>query len=319
MPSTIIKHCWAKAGTVTMPGASGTVTIPVWGYSDDSCPCMIPGPIIEATEGDTVQVTLHNTLAEPVSMIFPGQQIAPLPVKDAAGRFISFTDHADPQTSVTYLFTAARPGTYRYESGTHPEKQVQMGLYGVLIVRPAGFDPSDPATWTAYGPDTRSEYDKEQALVLAELDSHLHATIEAGMSYDLLDYKPDWWTINGRAFPDTLAPDSISSQPMGARITATANQRILLRLLNAGNQHHSLHFGGLPARVVGEDGRPRKTATLDATYEKRTLTIASGQTYDVILVPTASGEIYIYDRDLHHATNESNFPGGMMTRVDVGH
>ncbi len=37
---------------------------------------------------------------------------------------------------MTYTFTAAEPGTYIYESGTDPAKQVQMGLYGALVVRP---------------------------------------------------------------------------------------------------------------------------------------------------------------------------------------
>ena len=35
---------------------------------------------------------------------------------------------------MTYTFTASNPGTYVYESGTDTGKQVQMGLYGALIV-----------------------------------------------------------------------------------------------------------------------------------------------------------------------------------------
>lgn len=38
--------------------------IPVWGHAIDSCPCMIPGPVTEATEGDTLEITLHNALTE---------------------------------------------------------------------------------------------------------------------------------------------------------------------------------------------------------------------------------------------------------------
>ncbi len=37
---------------------------------------------------------------------------------------------------MTYSFVASKPGTYIYESGTNPEKQVRMGLFGALIVRP---------------------------------------------------------------------------------------------------------------------------------------------------------------------------------------
>ncbi|BAS26723.1 multicopper oxidase domain-containing protein [Limnochorda pilosa] len=317
MPATVIKHIWAKAGTIAMPGAGGPVSIPVWGYAMDSCPSMIPGPTLDVTAGDTLQVVLHNTLAEPVSMIFPGQPLVPRSEEDAGDRWVSFTAHAEPQDSVAYAFQAARPGTYRYESGTHPERQVQMGLAGVLIVRPAGLDPVDPATWTAYGTGTGSEYDVERVLVLGEVDSRLHHAVASGLPHDPLDYAPDGWMINGRAFPDTLAPDNDSSQPLGARVTATTGQRVLLRCVNTAFYPHALHFGGLSVRVVAEDGYPLRTPALDATYEKHTLTLAPGQTCDVILTARAPGEYYIFDRDLYHATNEGEFPGGMMTRLEV--
>ena len=48
--------------------------------------------------------------------------------------------------TVTYSFVATNPGTFLYESGTNPEKQVRMGLFGALIVRPAGRAPTTPTT-----------------------------------------------------------------------------------------------------------------------------------------------------------------------------
>ena len=192
-----------------------------------------------------------------------------------------------------------------------------MGLYGVLIVRPAAYDRANPATWTAYGPGTGSDYDVEQVLVLGEVDSRLHVQVAAGLPYDMLEFAPDWWTLNGRAFPHTLQPDDPSSQPLGARIAARVGQRALLRCVNAGFQRHAIHFGGLTVRVVAEDGWPLKTASLDASYEKRTLTLVPGRVYDVIVTPAVAGEYYLYDRDLYHAVNEGQFPGGMMTLLEV--
>src|SRR3990170_4032248 len=52
------------------------------------------------------------------------------------GVLTSLTNVAPPGESVTYRFTASEPGTYIYESGTEPDKQMQMGLVGALIVRP---------------------------------------------------------------------------------------------------------------------------------------------------------------------------------------
>jgi FtsP/CotA-like multicopper oxidase with cupredoxin domain len=315
---TITLECWATAGEVAMPSVSGTVLLPAWGFSDNAAAPRVPGPVFEAVEGDMLQVTLHNALTEPVSMIFPGMGIAPQPVRADSGRLISFTAHAEPGGSVTYSVEAPHPGTYRYESGTYPERQVQMGLAGALVVRPAGYSPTDPGTWTAYGPSTRSEYDVEQVLILGEVDSRLHTTVGAGVPFDILNFKPDWWTVNGRAFPRTLDPDDATTQPMGARIGVTAAQRVLLRCVNAGFLPHSLHFGGLVARVVAEDAVPLATPRLDATYEKQTLLIPPGGTADVILSPSAPGEFILFDRDLKNVVNEERFPGGMMTLLSVG-
>ena len=40
---------------------------------------------------------------------------------------------------VSYTFTAGEPGTYQYHSGTRPDLQVEMGMYGALIVRPTAW------------------------------------------------------------------------------------------------------------------------------------------------------------------------------------
>ena len=57
---------------------------------------------------------------------------------------------ADGMTTVTYTFVAANPGTYTYYSGTSMELEVEMGLYGAIIVRPTGFDPNVAANRRAY-------------------------------------------------------------------------------------------------------------------------------------------------------------------------
>ncbi len=59
------------------------------------------------------------------------------PQFDGGGTLTSLTNTAAAGGgTVTYSFVASEPGTYLYESGTNPEKQVRMGLFGALIVRP---------------------------------------------------------------------------------------------------------------------------------------------------------------------------------------
>ena len=51
------------------------------------------------------------------------------------------TQEAAPGSTVTYTFTATTPGTHAYYSGTQGDLQVEMGLYGAIIVLPQS-DPS---------------------------------------------------------------------------------------------------------------------------------------------------------------------------------
>src|ERR1700686_4765017 len=105
-----------------------------------TCPLMqVPAPTLVVTEGQTVTVTLTNSLptsAGNTSILFPGFNVT------ATGGVAGvLTQEAAPGSTVTYTFVASTPGTRAYYSGTQGDLQVEMGLYGAVIVRPA----ADPA------------------------------------------------------------------------------------------------------------------------------------------------------------------------------
>lgn len=309
----IVKDLWSKTGTISMPDG---ISIPIWGYAESAfLQPQIPGPIIEAVVGDVIQINLYNQLNEPSSIMFPGQNIVPTPVKNAQGRFISYTAHAEPGDNISYSFTAQKPGVFLYESGTNPGKQIQMGMYGMIIVRPVDYDPLTART--AYGIGTESGFDVEQVLILNEVDSKLHNNIASSQPYDLHDYKPDYWTFNGRSYPHSIEPSNSSSQPYSSKIDAQVGGRILIRCINAGFQHHNIRFENLISQIVGIDSIPLKSDALDKTYEKNTVTIASGESYDLILTANSPGKYVIYDRDYNHTVNVNSFPGGMMTLAEI--
>jgi FtsP/CotA-like multicopper oxidase with cupredoxin domain len=101
-----------------------------------SCSSMqVPGPTLIVNEGQTVTVTLTNNLpaaAGNTSILFPGFQ-----VQSSGGVQGLLAGEAVPGGSVTYTFVANSPGTRSYYSGTQTDLQVEMGLYGVIIVLPA--------------------------------------------------------------------------------------------------------------------------------------------------------------------------------------
>ena len=115
-----------------------------------TCPVMqIPGPTLIVTEGQTVTVTLTNNLpaaAGNTSILFPGFQVtAAVMATTQPGTCSSATPLSQglltPEVTngcaVTYTFTAGSPGTRAYYSGTQGDLQIEMGLYGAVIVLPA--------------------------------------------------------------------------------------------------------------------------------------------------------------------------------------
>lgn len=310
---TVNFNLWAKTGGISLPGAG---SVPFWGFASTAAgPAQLPGPLLEVPQGENVELALTNNLTSSISLVFPGQDFIPQPVKNPGGAFISYNPETAPGSSLTYSLTASRPGIFLYESGTGPEKQIQMGLYGAMVVRPPGFDPGNPATWTAYGPDTGTAFDVEKILVISEVDTAMHQALASGD--DPAAYNPDYFLINGRSFPDTLNPDDSGTQPYSVKITAASGQRVLLRIINAGFMNHNIRLQGIDFRVAAGDSRPLQTPGLDKSYLKHTVTIGAGQSYDILFTAPAAGNYILYDRNLNCCVNGNNFPGGIMTMVRI--
>ena len=112
-----------------------------WGYGVSGRGFQLPGPVLCVQQGAIVDVTLTNQLPVNTSMQFPGQvgvNVGGVPVGPNApgGVLVSLVPEVAPLASITYSFTASSAGTYLYESGSDPQLQVQMGLFGALVVRP---------------------------------------------------------------------------------------------------------------------------------------------------------------------------------------
>jgi FtsP/CotA-like multicopper oxidase with cupredoxin domain len=137
----------ANEGTISQPDGQAVYS---WGYGCTTgstptfapaaitgafCnPMQIPGPTLIVTEGQTVTVTLTNglpTAAGNTSILFPGFNVT-----TSGGVAGLLTQEAAPGGTVTYSFVAASPGTRAYYSGTQGDLQVEMGLYGAIIVLP---------------------------------------------------------------------------------------------------------------------------------------------------------------------------------------
>ena len=241
-----------------------------------------PGPVLCANEGETVRVHLRNPgLPEATSIVFPGQDSA---VTATGGSPGLLTTEAPVGGVVTYEFAASNPGTYLYESGSNISKQVEMGLYGALVIRP-----SAGATFAYDASSTEFGSGLEFMLILAEIDPALHHAVETGGTYDFTTLHNHYFTVNGRSFPDTLqdnGSDLLPTQPYGAlvRIPAHTPKPALIRMLNAGADNHPFHPHGNHTREIAQDGRLfLGPGGARASTERFGETIGSGQTKDYLL------------------------------------
>lgn len=284
-----------RTGYIDLPDGN---TAFMWGYSSGFDPFQHPGPVLCVHEGDLVTVILHNTLPDATSIVFPGQddvRVGGVPsqpqVDTGTGMMTSLAPGAPTGGTVTYTFTAKHAGTFLYEAGTNPEKQVRMGLFGALIVRPAvgGVAHDDQAYDSADSAFTQGE---EFMVLLSEIDPYQHQAVEQGKSFNLTTYKARYWLINGRGYPDSIADNYASwlpNQPYGSLATvkpydATTHPRPgLARYLSVGSEDYPFHPHGNNGLVVGRDGRELKTpAGNDLSMEKFAINIGPGQTWDVL-------------------------------------
>lgn len=266
--------------------------IRMWGFIADpgSCPgapaVWNVGPLQAGTPGTNLTINLRNCLTEPVSLVIPGQNAALTPqiITDGQGRerVRAFTHEALPGATASYTWNNIKAGTFLYQSGSNPAKQVHMGLYGALVV---------------------GQYDEavnDVLLLFSEIDPALHA---AAATASPLTYKPKYFLINGDTFS--------SGQPVPVVIEdATVNKDLLIRFANAGLMHHTPVMQGPHMKIIAEDGNRYPYAR-----EQYSVLLAAGKTIDATWRPAKSGNYALYDRSLSLSSNGA--PGGGML-VNLG-
>jgi FtsP/CotA-like multicopper oxidase with cupredoxin domain len=248
----------------------------------------VPGPRLRVTQGDRVRITVHNKLPEPTSIHWHGM-ILPNAMDGAA----DITQAAiPPGGSHTYEFTASQQGSYFYHSHAAPDRQQALGMYGALLV-----DPKDPAVDAAY------DYDHEAVVQLQEWLSRDGLTYPAMLMEGTL---PNYFTINGKAYPETETIRMRVGEKLRVRFIGTHNNFV-----------HPMHIHGGPFRIVQTDGEAVPAA---AQLRKDTVNVGPGERYDVIWEATMPGKWLLHCHIPHHTTNnntEQDGGGGLMAVIDV--
>jgi FtsP/CotA-like multicopper oxidase with cupredoxin domain len=235
------------------------------------------------------------------------------------------------QRQFTYFYRPHDPGTYMYHCHFEDVEHVQMGMTSIVFVRPSQGD-----KFVYNDGDGSTAFDREYAILLNELWTEVHDNDELIQETIETNYKPNYFTLNGRVYPQTILPSqdpSLPSQPISSLVQLNGGDRVLFRLANLGYQQHSMQLPGIRMKVVGEDATLlRSPAGADLSYWTNTLYIGPGEARDVIFTAPAynaarpSGSDTRGAYNLYFFKNRSAWklsndgapgPGGMMTEVRV--
>ena len=248
----------------------------------------VPAPLIRLKEGQKVRLSVTNNLDEDSSIHWHGL-LVPFAMDGVPG--ISFPGIKARSTFI-YEFPIIQSGTYWYHS--HSGEQEQGGLYGPIVIDPAGADPI--------------AFDREHVIVLSDHSQMTGEQIfrklkQMGGAYFNYQRPTLAGLLAGREMPlkDRIEWGKMRMDPAdiadvtGSTYTFLVNgygpydnwtglfkpgERVRLRIINAAAQtNFNVRIPDLPMTVVQADGQNVRPVKIDEFQ------IGVAETFDVIVTP----------------------------------
>ncbi|WP_020563063.1 copper resistance system multicopper oxidase [Methylosarcina fibrata] len=252
----------------------------------------IPAPTLRWREGDTVTLRVTNRLAEETSIHWHGI-LPPYQMDGVPG--ISFKGIA-PGETFTYRFKVQQSGTYWYHS--HSGMQEQTGLYGAIIVEPAGADPIRAdrdyvvqlSDWTDEDPMRVFDKLKNQSDYY-----NFNQPTSVDFSRDVANegmvsaiQKRHMWNMMRMNYTDLSDISAYTYTYLMNGTTPAGNwtglfrpgEKVRLRFINSGSMtFFDVRIPGLKMTVVQADAQNVEPVSVDE------FRIGPAETYDVIVTP----------------------------------
>ena len=230
-----------------------------------------PGPTIQVTRGDRVRIIVDNHLPEATSMHWHGFDIP----NDMDGAPGSSQDPIAPGGRFVYEFTLNQEGTYFYHS--HMAMQEMVGMIGAFIMHPK----------EAYRP----RVDKDFVIIMQEYAVLPNINVPNSMNMEF-----NWLTFNGK------------SGPANTPLIVRHGERVRIRLINLGMDHHPIHVHGHQFVVTGTEGGRQPESTWGPG---NTVLVGVAQARDVEFVANNPGDWMLHCHVMDHQT------AGLMTVLRV--
>ena len=233
--------------------------VDAWGFNGS-----VPGPLMEANEGDRVRVVFHNNLPEMTALHWHGFEV-PMEMDGSLG---VGQDPIPPGGMFTYEFTLHQHGTFFYHS--HFPMQEMMGMLGMFVLHPKQA--------------TAPRVDRDFGLVIQEWALMPNNTVPNTLAMEF-----NWLTFNGKAGPDCT--------PMLVR----QGERVRIRMVNLGMDHHPIHMHGVTFTVTGtEAGRVPSSMWIP----QNTVLVGVAQARDIEFDAKYVGDWMLHCHLPHHMMNQ---------------
>ena len=224
----------------------------------------VPGPMIEIVEGDRVRIIFENKLPEATTVHWHGLEI---PIEMDGTPYIS-QPMVEPGGIFIYEFTVNQHGTFFYHS--HGAMQEMLGMIGMFVVHPK--TPHTPRV------------DRDFAMILQGWALLPNNDVPNTFAMEF-----NWLTLNGKSAPATTP------------LIVKKGERVRIRLVNLGMDHHPIHLHGHQFYVTGtEGGRIPESAW----FPGNTVIVGVAQARDVEFVAQYEGDWMLHCHLPHHMMNQ---------------
>ena len=237
-----------------------------------------PGPTIQANEGDRVRIVFDNHLPEPTGIHWHGLEL-PIEMDGVPG---IGQKPVMPGERFVYEFPLHQNGTFFYHS--HMAMQEMVGMLGGFIIHPM----------TPYSP----RVDRDFLFALQEYAVLPNSTVPNSMNMEF-----NWLTFNGKSGP--------ACTPLIIR----QNERVRIRIINLGMDHHPIHLHGFTFWETGREGARQPEAIWP---RGNTTLVGVAQARDIEFVADRLGDWMFHCHLPHHMMNQMSSNVGPMTRNGQG-
>ncbi|WP_239414310.1 multicopper oxidase family protein [Estrella lausannensis] len=235
--------------------------VDAWGYNGST-----PGPVIEATEGDTVRIFVTNKLPEPTTIHWHGIKV-PSGMDGVTGLS---QKPIMPGETYKYEFTLDQWGTYMYHPHYDEMTQIALGMAGFFVIHPKSFRGSQP--------------DRDFLIMLGEW------AIPPGSSKpipsEMVNF--NYFTFNSTVWPTTPS------------LSIKTGEKVRIRFGNLSMNSHPIHVHGT---VFRETSNGVERFNFDAQFEDVTVNVPVGSVREIEFTMDQAGDWAIHCHKSHHIMN----------------